>query len=82
MTIHRHEPVWRPRRQIRHSQVPEIWQSWLYDDESLTARLKSGCVQPFRVEVLKQRYARVQLNEAKALDMPERQYALLREVYL
>jgi len=34
------------------------------------------------VEVLRQRYARVQLNEVRALGMPVCRYALLREVYL
>lgn len=39
-------------------------------------------MQAFRVEVLRQRYARVQVNEERALHMPHRQYALLREVFL
>ncbi len=82
MTIYRHGPVWCPRRRMRHSRVPGRWQSWLYDDDSLTSRLRAGCPQAFRVEVLKQQYTRAQLNEARALDMSERRYALLREVYL
>jgi len=56
--------------------------TWLFHDDSLTARLVSGCSGPFRVEVLKQRYTRVQGNEARLLGIPLRQYALLREVYL
>lgn len=67
---------------MHHMQVPACWQSWLYNDDSLTARLKNGCSEVFRVEVLRQRYARVQLNEAQALSMSAQQHALLREVYL
>jgi len=56
--------------------------TWLYNDDSLTARLVAGCPENFRVEVLKQRYARVQRNEARLLEIPLHQLALLREVYL
>ena len=60
---------------------PEM-RTWLYNDASLTARLVAGCAERFRVEVLRQRYTRVQRNEARLLDIPLYQYALLREVYL
>ena len=76
------EPNWRYRNRIRKANVPMSMQTWLYNDASLTARLVSGCQQGFRVEVLRQRYARVQRNEARLLEVPPRQYALLREVYL
>lgn len=56
--------------------------TWLFDDASLTSRLVASCAGKFRVEVLKQRYTRVQGNEARLLGIPLRQYALLREVYL
>lgn len=79
---YRHEPHWRPRRLLRLMQVPRLWQRWLYSDDSLTARLKNVRTGVFRVEVLRQCYARVQLNEARALSMPPCQAALLREVYL
>ena len=82
MTLYRHEPGWCPRRRMRHSRIPDRWRSWLYDDDSLTARLRAGCPQPFRMELLRQRYTRVQRNEARVLGMPEHRYALLREVYL
>ena len=57
-------------------------QTWLFHDDSLTARLVAGCTGEFRVEVLRQRYARGQLNEARLLGIPPCQVALLREVYL
>lgn len=56
--------------------------SWLFDDASLTARLKTGCTEKFRVQLLQQRYARAQFNEARLLGIPPRQRVLLREVYL
>lgn len=76
------EPVWRNRGSLRRSSVPQEMKTWLFNDASLTARLVSNCEQTFRVEVLRQRYARVQRNEERLLDMPHRQRALLREVYL
>ena len=76
------EPNWRDRSLIRKAEVPAGLQTWLYNDASLTARLVSVCHKGFRVEVLRQRYARVQRNEARLLDVPYRQHALLREVYL
>ena len=56
--------------------------TWLFNDDSLTARLTAGCAGKFRVEVLKQRYARAHKNEARLLGIPFRQVALLREVTL
>lgn len=76
------EPNWQSRGLLRRSSIPAELRTWLYNDTSLTARLVSGCKQPFRVEVLRQRYARIQKNEARLLGMPLRQHALLREVYL
>lgn len=67
---------------MRQASVPELMRIWLYNDDSLTARLKNGCAGEFRVEVLKQGYARIQNNEERALGVPHRQHALLREVYL
>jgi len=62
--------------------VPADLKTWLYHDDSLTTRLKAGCKEGFRVEVLKQRHAQVQRNEELALGISHRQLALLREVYL
>jgi chorismate--pyruvate lyase len=77
-----HEPDWRDRRLVRRSVIAQDMRTWLFNDASLTARLVSGCSQPFHVQVLKQRYTRIQKNEAALLGIPLRQYALLREVYL
>lgn len=80
--IFSHESDWRHRRSIRRARVAKEMRTWLYHDASLTARLVAACPEGFRVEVLKQRYARVQVNEARLLGIPPRQLALLREVYL
>ena len=76
------EPVWRNRVSLPRSSVPSDMRTWLFNDTSLTARLVADCKGTFRVEVLRQRYARAQRNEERLLDMRHRQYALLREVYL
>jgi chorismate--pyruvate lyase len=76
------EPVWQNRECLRRSFVPSNLRTWLFHDASLTARLVAGCTEKFRVEVLRQRYARVQRNEERLLNIPHRQHALLREVYL
>lgn len=76
------EVRWHQREQISTDHIPELYRPWLFDDESLTAQLKSSCTAPFRVEVLRQRYAEVEDDEAIALDIPLRESALLREVHL
>ena len=55
---------------------------WLQDRGSLTRSLqkKSGGV--FSVTVLKQRWERPRLDEARALNIPPQQFALIREVIL
>lgn len=79
---HFREPCWHRRSSILRSTVAPGMRTWLFNDCSLTARLKSGCKKSFHVEVLAQHYDRVQLNEELALGIPHRQHALLREVYL
>ena len=76
------EPAWLNRGSLRRSAVSQEMRTWLFNDTSLTARLVANCKEVFRVEVLRQRYARVQRNEERLLNMPHRQRALLREVYL
>ena len=76
------QPGWQRRECIRAARVPQSLHTWLYNDASLTARLKSSCGKNFRVKILKQRYARILLNEERTLNIPHRQFALLREVFL
>ena len=76
------QPDWQRRECIRAARIPLPLHTWLYNDASLTARLKSSCGKNFRVKILKQRYARILLNEERTLNIPHRQFALLREVFL
>lgn len=56
--------------------------SWLDDQGSLTARLMDFCPGQFSVRVLSQRWVRPKIDEAKLLNIPPRQTALLRQVQL
>ena len=55
---------------------------WLLDRGSLTRRLQKASNNHFAVSVLKQRWERPRLNEARALNIPPHQLALIREVVL
>lgn len=76
------EPHWRCRKRVRFDWIPRDLRTWLYSDESLTARLMRGCRGQFRVDLLGQRYVRAQRNEAQVLAARVSQYVLLREVFL
>lgn len=62
--------------------MPMALRSWLLDRGSLTQRLIDASGGAFRVDVLNQRMAYPRLSEARALGMPSRQKALVREVIL
>ncbi len=57
-------------------------QNWLLDEGSLTAKLVKLSHGQFRVEVLRQVYSRVSLNEALALRIDPHHLCLVREVIL
>jgi len=61
--------------------VPPALRPWLVDPQSLTARIRARC-QRFAVEVLDQRLACPQADEAAALGLPVGERAWLREVLL
>lgn len=73
---------WRPTSQLRFGMVAPQLLCWLTDTGSLTARLISACTGRFRVEVISQGYAMPFLNESRRMQLPTRQHALIREVYL
>jgi len=75
-TPHRWLPAACPR------QIPAHWRPWLQDQGSLTRRLKRAARGEFAVRVLSQRWACPSADEARALGMPTRQIALIREVEL
>jgi chorismate lyase len=55
---------------------------WLLDRRSLTRRLQQHSKNQFSVTVLNQCWERPRLDEARALDIPPHQLALVREVIL
>lgn len=80
--IHALEPNWLPRRRVRQGWLPSGLRPWLLDQGSLTQRLIERCHGRFRVEVLSQGWGTPQLNESRALGLPLRRRALVRQVYL
>ncbi|MGD8785110.1 MAG: chorismate lyase [Thioalkalispiraceae bacterium] len=76
------ESVWHFQRQVFNFMLPENMACWLFDPASLTARLIAACDEKFRVRVMSQSWATPLWNEAKRLEMRERQAALIREVFL
>lgn len=75
-TAHRWLPTACPRK------VPHHWRPWLQDEGSLTQRLTRAAQGEFAVRVLSQHWACPSADEARALGMPPRQIALIREVEL
>jgi chorismate--pyruvate lyase len=62
--------------------VPFQLRHWLQDRGSLTRSLQKKSGGDFSVTVLKQRWERPRLDEARALNIPPHQFALIREVIL
>lgn len=62
--------------------TPHHWRPWLQDSGSLTRRLTRAAGGEFAVRVLSQRWDTPSADEARALHMPLRQLALIREVEL
>lgn len=60
---------------------PEVV-SWLHDQGSLTRRLMEFCPRQFSVRVLSQQWVKPEIDEARLLNIPHRQLALLRQVQL
>lgn len=74
------EPRWRPVRQYLASQLPSGQRHWLLDDGSLTQRLaRQG---RFRVQRLQQDWCEPLRSERQLLGLPDRQFALVRQVVL
>lgn len=62
--------------------VPAQWRPWLEDRGSLTRRLQTASGGNFAVQVLRQEFALPTASEARALDLAQRRWALIREVVL
>lgn len=76
----RSRPRWIPADSAHLA--PRHWQPWLRDQGSLTRRLTRAARGDFNVRVLSQCWAMPTADEARALGMPPRQRALIREVEL
>lgn len=79
---HPREPNWQDYHCHHHAGLSSHLRNWLLDSGSLTQRLVKASDNQFRVEVLSQSWQTPRLSEAKLLDMPPRQQALIREVVL
>jgi len=62
--------------------VPAQWRPWLEDRGSLTRRLQAASGGNFAVQVLRQEFALPTASEARALNLAQRRWALIREVVL
>ena len=73
---------WYSLRRPATTDAPLVWRKWLLDPGSLTQRLIAASQGDFRVEVIRQGWYRPTRSEAKALKIPARQLAIIREVQL
>jgi chorismate lyase len=76
------EPHWQLHHRVRRSSVPPTLRPWLLDTGSLTQRLITAAAGDFRVQVVRQCWARPMRNEAQALGLRPHARALVREVRL
>lgn len=74
------EPHWSPWCRFQHHRVPAGIESWLRDRGSLTARLKRAAKGDFRLNLLRQGWARPLDSERQLLGMRRGSVAMLREV--
>lgn len=76
------EPVWRRGTTLNHAKLPADTVDWLYDAASLTKRLKQASSGRFQVRILSQVWQRPMRCERQLLGLGDRQFALVRQVYL
>lgn len=76
------EPTWIASERMRHSQVPDGLEDWLWDRGSLTAKLKTACTGAFSVAVKQQRWGRAHYSEGRLLGVRRGMLSIVREVEL
>jgi len=76
------EPQWLPKRRILTTAIPRDVQSWLFDRDSLTRRVRARCPGCFRVRVLVQELGRPMFNERRVLAMADHELGVIRQVQL
>jgi len=62
--------------------IPNEAKLWIFEDFSLTQRIKQKCANEFEVKVLRQRRNKPFPDEARVLNIARYQHALVREVVL
>jgi len=77
-----HEPNWHAYKRTPNISISLNMRGWLLDRGSLTQRLIKLSRGNFRVKVLKQNISTPALSETRALKIPLRQKALIRQVFL
>ena len=82
--LFRQPPRWMRARKGRllPTQPPADTLSWLFEEGSLTQRLRRGCADPFRVVLLGQGWIKPFAEEARTLGLRPGQRAIVREVSL
>jgi chorismate--pyruvate lyase len=74
--------AWHYLQRVPASYLPRQYHQWVLDRGSLTQRLIQASSGHFKVNVKFQGWDYPTLDEANALNMPKRQFALIREVEL
>lgn len=75
-------PNWKANHPGVKQTLPANVQSWVYEADSLTRRLRNYYGQFFAVEILFHRWRPAFLSECLLLRLPHQQYNLIREVLL
>ena len=76
------EPQWLDSRQDLRHKLPEAIQSWVYESDSLTQRLRNYYGSGVGVKVLLQCWRTPYLSEYRLLNIPSHEHVLTREVLL
>ncbi|WNV03658.1 chorismate lyase [Candidatus Methylospira mobilis] len=76
------EPRWRTANTLARTCIPFPVASWIYENGSLTARLRRLYGDNFKLRVVNQSWLHPYQDEASLLGMPSYRHALIREVLL
>ena len=76
------EPLWLENRQGLRHKIPENVQSWIYESDSLTQRLRNFYGAGVGVKILLEDWHPPFLSERRLLKLHEQRYSLTREVLL
>ncbi|MBB6520307.1 chorismate--pyruvate lyase family protein [Pseudoteredinibacter isoporae] len=74
-----HVPRWHKQA---HAELTQNQRQWLLGEGSLTKKLQDACQGEFSLRILRQGLATPRVDEAKALGLPQRQQALIREIVM